>query len=206
MRLMSWPLIRMTPPSIVSSPLRQLSRVVLPQPDGPMMATISPRGTLRLTPRSACTVTSSEEWYVFTTSVASMIRSAPSRDAAAGCGAERVEMLMAGPPEAVRGPRRRATGFQPSKSALAAHVADVAETAAPSRRRSAKRGLDGVGDRAMPGVVRMRVGPRVEHVRQRVAMSLEGGRRIGDAHVVASCGEGPQRRREARQHARGGRL
>ena len=29
--------------SMLSSPARQLSRVVLPQPDGPMTATISPR-------------------------------------------------------------------------------------------------------------------------------------------------------------------
>ena len=57
----------------------QLSSVVLPQPEGPMMATISPRGTLSVTPRSAFTTTSSVR-YVFTTSRASMIRSVPFRE------------------------------------------------------------------------------------------------------------------------------
>ena len=70
--------MRMRPSSIVSRPLRQLSSVVLPQPDGPMIATISPRGTLNVTPRRAFTMTFSVR-YVFTTSVASMIRSCGSR-------------------------------------------------------------------------------------------------------------------------------
>jgi len=37
------------PSSAVSRPERQLSSVVLPQPDGPIMATISPRRTLKST-------------------------------------------------------------------------------------------------------------------------------------------------------------
>src|SRR3989304_4815685 len=49
-RLMSAPSTRIRPESMVSSPLRQLRRVVLPQPEGPMMATISPRWIARLTP------------------------------------------------------------------------------------------------------------------------------------------------------------
>ena len=42
-----------SPSSKPSRPERQLSRVVLPQPDGPMIATISPRATAKSTPRSA---------------------------------------------------------------------------------------------------------------------------------------------------------
>ncbi len=34
----------------------QLSSVVLPEPDGPMMATVSPVATEKLTPASACVV------------------------------------------------------------------------------------------------------------------------------------------------------
>ena len=47
---MSEPSTRMIPASMVSRPLRQLSSVVLPQPDGPMMAIISARLTERLMP------------------------------------------------------------------------------------------------------------------------------------------------------------
>ena len=48
------------PESMSSRPERQLSSVVLPQPLGPMMATISPRSTVRFTPRNALTVTRPE--------------------------------------------------------------------------------------------------------------------------------------------------
>ena len=51
------PSIRTWPSSIESSPERQLSSVVLPQPLGPMIASISPRATARLTSRRACTST-----------------------------------------------------------------------------------------------------------------------------------------------------
>ena len=52
---MSVPSMRMVPESIVSRPLKQLRSVVFPQPDGPMIATISPAGTMSVTPRSART-------------------------------------------------------------------------------------------------------------------------------------------------------
>src|SRR3970282_94433 len=58
-------------------PLRQFRRVVLPQPEGPMMATISPRWIVRLTPRRARTSTLPVS-YVLTTSVAWMIGLAPA--------------------------------------------------------------------------------------------------------------------------------
>src|SRR6202171_1588870 len=51
----SWPSTTTCPPSKPSSPDRQLSNVVLPEPDGPTMATISPRSIERSIPRSAST-------------------------------------------------------------------------------------------------------------------------------------------------------
>ena len=50
--------MRTSPPSKSSRPERQLSMVVLPQPDGPMIATISPRATAKSTLLSASTTTS----------------------------------------------------------------------------------------------------------------------------------------------------
>jgi len=55
------PLIRTIPPSGSSSPARQKSSVDFPEPEGPVTATISPRATRRLTPRSART-SSSPTW------------------------------------------------------------------------------------------------------------------------------------------------
>src|SRR3954447_26687597 len=59
----SWPQPRTSRPSTVtlpaeavSSPMAIRSAVVLPQPEGPMSATISPSCTLKLTRLSACTV------------------------------------------------------------------------------------------------------------------------------------------------------
>ena len=43
------------PPSMESSPDRQLRSVVFPDPDGPMTATNSPGETVKSTPRSAST-------------------------------------------------------------------------------------------------------------------------------------------------------
>src|SRR6185436_8205992 len=63
-----------TPLSTVSRPLRQLSSVVLPQPDGPMIATMSPLGTAIETPFRAFTIRPSA-WYVLTTSIASTANS-----------------------------------------------------------------------------------------------------------------------------------
>ena len=44
------PSIRISPASGTSSQFRQRRKVDLPEPDGPMMQTTSPRATLRLTP------------------------------------------------------------------------------------------------------------------------------------------------------------
>ena len=43
------------PPFAGSSPMATRSAVVLPQPDGPISATISPSRTVKLTRSSACT-------------------------------------------------------------------------------------------------------------------------------------------------------
>src|ERR1051326_758599 len=55
-----------------SSPERQLSSVVLPQPLGPIIATISPRCTEKSTPRSAATFPAPAS-YSLRTPVASII-------------------------------------------------------------------------------------------------------------------------------------
>jgi hypothetical protein len=55
MRPSGRPSIRISPASTLSRPERQFSSVVLPQPLGPMIATISPRRTAKSTPRSAST-------------------------------------------------------------------------------------------------------------------------------------------------------
>ena len=59
-----------------SNPARQCSRVDLPDPDGPIMATNWPRPTLRLTPPRA-TTRASPDPYTRTTSRASTTTSAP---------------------------------------------------------------------------------------------------------------------------------
>ena len=48
--------MRITPASIESRPDSVFSSVVLPQPEGPITATISPLRMVMLTPRSACTM------------------------------------------------------------------------------------------------------------------------------------------------------
>ena len=53
-----------------SSPPARLSRVDLPDPDGPITATSSPAATVRVRPRSACTAASPDPW-MRTTSVSS---------------------------------------------------------------------------------------------------------------------------------------
>ncbi len=55
--LRSTPSTSTLPLSMTSRPERQLSSVVLPQPEGPMMATISPGMIRRLRPRKAFTFT-----------------------------------------------------------------------------------------------------------------------------------------------------
>ena len=50
-----WPATVISPSSGVSSPATRLSRVDLPQPEGPIRATNSPSPTVRSTPRSALT-------------------------------------------------------------------------------------------------------------------------------------------------------
>ncbi len=52
----SFPSMRILPEVTSSMPLRQLSSVVFPQPEGPMMATISPLSMVRSIPRRALTV------------------------------------------------------------------------------------------------------------------------------------------------------
>ena len=46
----TWPLVGL------SSPARMFKRVVLPEPDSPIMATNSPSSTVKLTPERACTL------------------------------------------------------------------------------------------------------------------------------------------------------
>src|SRR5918912_1541493 len=64
--------MRTSPPSIASRPDRQLRSVVLPQPEGPMIATIAPRSTARSTPLRALTRTAPVS-YVLTRRFASTI-------------------------------------------------------------------------------------------------------------------------------------
>src|SRR5215211_6639340 len=72
------PPIRTSPESNSSRPERQLRSVVLPHPEGPITATISPRGMERSTPRRARTRTPPAA-YSFSTPRASTIGvSAPS--------------------------------------------------------------------------------------------------------------------------------
>jgi len=70
--------MRTSPDVRSSSPEKQFSRVVFPQPDGPMIATISPRGIARFTPRSAWTLTT-PELYTLWASTPRMIGSAAMR-------------------------------------------------------------------------------------------------------------------------------
>ena len=53
MQLMDSPAINTSPPPISSRPERVFRSVVLPQPEGPMTATISPRQIARSTPLRA---------------------------------------------------------------------------------------------------------------------------------------------------------
>src|SRR5215211_4859389 len=69
-----------SPPSNSSRPERQFRSVVFPQPEGPMMATISPRGMLRSTPLKAWTVTPPVA-YVFSRLRASTMASPANPDA-----------------------------------------------------------------------------------------------------------------------------
>src|SRR2546422_3398025 len=68
------PAIHASPEVNSSMPERQLRSVVLPHPDGPMTATISPRRTSRSNPRSAWTAPPPLS-YVFTRRRATTIRS-----------------------------------------------------------------------------------------------------------------------------------
>src|ERR671931_435286 len=77
-----------SPASIASSPEMQLRRVVLPEPLGPMMPTISPRRTVKLTPRRASTTTSPVS-YRFSTARASTMASATTAGTASIRGAGR---------------------------------------------------------------------------------------------------------------------
>src|SRR3989442_9312497 len=69
-----WPAIHTSPDVNSSIPDRQLRSVVLPHPDGPITATISPLRTSRSRPRSAWTAPPPLS-YVFTRRRATTIRS-----------------------------------------------------------------------------------------------------------------------------------
>ena len=79
-----WPAIHTSPDVKSSIPERQFSRVVLPQPEGPMIATISPFRMSTFRPRRAWTSTPPLS-YVFTSLRAMTIRSS-TRGAFAGTG------------------------------------------------------------------------------------------------------------------------
>src|SRR2546429_8198530 len=86
-----WPAIHTSPDVKSSIPDRQFRRVVLPHPDGPITATISPFRTSRSRPRSAWTAPPPLS-YVFTRRRATTIRSstrAALAGVAAGAGAVR---------------------------------------------------------------------------------------------------------------------
>src|ERR1700722_9425781 len=59
--------------------------VDLPEPDGPMMATYSPRSMRRLTPRSACTCCSEPMSYVFQRSSAAIMQDCGGAETDLGC-------------------------------------------------------------------------------------------------------------------------
>src|SRR5213593_4394806 len=80
-----WPAIHTSPDVKSSIPERQFRRVVLPHPDGPITATISPFRTSRSRPRSAWTAPPPLS-YVFTRRRATTIRSS-TRAALAGVAA-----------------------------------------------------------------------------------------------------------------------
>src|SRR6185437_1626938 len=67
------PPIEISPPVGCSSPATQRSVVVLPQPEGPSNTTISPAGTLKLTPSIAGRPIANCLWRSVTSSVAVMM-------------------------------------------------------------------------------------------------------------------------------------
>src|SRR5215212_5361295 len=71
--VMSWPPIKMRPASGISSPARQRSRVVLPQPLGPNSTINSPSAIVRLTPSTAGTLPN-----IFTTRSITISATGPS--------------------------------------------------------------------------------------------------------------------------------
>src|ERR671916_2767581 len=75
MPFMDSPAMWTSPSERSSRPERTFNSVVFPDPEVPMMATISPRLTPRSTPRSACT-RSPPAAYTFWTPVASIMKSA----------------------------------------------------------------------------------------------------------------------------------
>src|SRR5438132_5472472 len=83
-----------TSPDVRSSrPEKQFRSVVLPQPDGPMIATISPRGIARLTPRSAWTLTA-PELYTLWASTPRIIGSTSMRVVSMSRGIFRVSLRV----------------------------------------------------------------------------------------------------------------
>src|SRR3954468_20129030 len=92
-----------------SSPAATLSNVLLPEPEGPMMAVNDPRGSATLTPSRATTAPSPLPWTLRTS------RSATAGAMAAISGGGRVELNMV--PTLAIAPRRSHPGCLPLASA-----------------------------------------------------------------------------------------
>src|SRR5881296_2348020 len=87
------PSMRTSPEVRSSRPEKQFRRVVLPHPDGPMIATISPRGITRFTPRSAWTLTA-PELYTLWASTPRIIGSTSMRIVSMSRGIFRVSLRL----------------------------------------------------------------------------------------------------------------
>ena len=111
----SWPCTRTRPAVAWSRPPARLSRVDLPEPEGPMTATISPGCTVRWSPRRAWTAASPRPWMRLTSTISS-----------AGCPGRGGGQV---------GVHRRAPGFRIE----VVGVAGAGVSAAASRDRAAPR-------------------------------------------------------------------
>src|SRR5947209_5612374 len=87
------PSMRTSPEVRSSRPEKQFRRVVLPHPDGPMIAIISPRGITRFTPRSAWTLTA-PELYTLWASTPRIIGSTSMRIVSMSRGIFRVSLRL----------------------------------------------------------------------------------------------------------------
>src|SRR5712692_10068226 len=87
------PSMRTSPDVRSSRPEKQFKSVVLPQPEGPMIATISPRGIARFTPRRAWTLTA-PELYTLWASTPRIIGSTSMRVVSMSRGTFRVSLRV----------------------------------------------------------------------------------------------------------------